>query len=747
MDDLDVSITSSDTSVLHADDCDIHVCTEEKHADFKQECYRFSSDGRPSGLDTHRQPEKDQPLFENSKITLGLSMLMIMSFLLRYRLSSEALGDLLTLIEMHLPIPNTFRSSVSRFRETVSHVWTPVSTVVYCSHCGNFNGKKNTTCSSCAQKLEDSDCLLTKHIDERPKSASPGNNSHIIMEKLSREGEEGGPFTAERDLVWHRTGASSLKESQCRTGNPDQEQMEQMHEDIEMYFTKDEWEGLQDWEKEVYRNIKEHYDIVVSSGCKVPKPDFMCKSEDASKLPVNEPKYCRKYKTTTLPENRTVSTENGWPPCLSTNIEPISDNAIAGELEGRQKKGCTQLSVEQAVEKMKSSQRNIHQTDVDYSVYKYTPVSLENLKKHQLIHVKESKNCRKNCSQLGNISENQEEPTGDGNHKLHESWKRGLSEVHRLIETGKKHSEVKSPKLCSPPPPPQRHQRVHNTGKKPNTERERRGNWKQLPKLNLLQQIHTGEKPYTCTECGKSFTESSTLTAHQQIHTGEKPYKCEECGKRFTESSTLAIHQRIHTGEKPYQCKECGKSFNHLENLKKHEQIHTGEKPYKCTECGKGFRHISPFNIHQRIHTGEKPYKCTECGKSFTDPSNLYQHQRIHTGEKPFKCNECGVSFSRLANLNTHQLTHTGEKPHKCSECEKSFSRLANLNTHQLIHTGEKPHKCSKCGKSFSRLASLNIHQLIHTGEKPFQCRDCGKSFRSSSQLNKHGKIHTEKKE
>ncbi|XP_059583709.1 zinc finger protein 679 isoform X2 [Alligator mississippiensis] len=213
--------------------------------------------------------------------------------------------------------------------------------------------------------------------------------------------------------------------------------------------------------------------------------------------------------------------------------------------------------------------------------------------------------------------------------------------------------------------------------------------------LPLHKIRNTWEKLHVCTKCGKGFTRSSYLTQHYFIHTGEKPHQCSECGKRFSLSSYLTKHQRIHTGEKPHQCSECGKSFTESSTLVRHQLIHTGEKPYQCSECGKSFTRSSNLTQHRLIHMGEKPYQCSECGKRFNLSSYLTEHQRIHTGEKPHRCLECGKSFTRSSNLTQHRLIHTGEKPHQCSECGKRFNLSSYLTKHQRIHTGEKPDRFS----------------------------------------------------
>ncbi|XP_030047161.1 uncharacterized protein LOC115461455 [Microcaecilia unicolor] len=92
----------------------------------------------------------------------------------------------------------------------------------------------------------------------------------------------------------------------------------------------------------------------------------------------------------------------------------------------------------------------------------------------------------------------------------------------------------------------------------------------QMSHVKRHEMIHIGirKKPFKCNECNKCFAYLSVLKIHQRVHTGEKPFKCSDCDKSFYQQAGLKIHQRIHTGERPFMCLVCGKRFYYQSSLK-----------------------------------------------------------------------------------------------------------------------------------------------------------------------------------
>ncbi|XP_045706651.1 histone-lysine N-methyltransferase PRDM9-like [Phyllostomus hastatus] len=76
----------------------------------------------------------------------------------------------------------------------------------------------------------------------------------------------------------------------------------------------------------------------------------------------------------------------------------------------------------------------------------------------------------------------------------------------------------------------------------------------------------------------------------------------------------------------------------------------------------------------------------------------------------------------------------------------QGFSDGSHLTTQQRTHSGEKPYICRECGQGFTRKSHLITHQRIHSGEKPYVCRECRRGFTRKSCLTGHQRIHSGEK-
>ena len=77
----------------------------------------------------------ETPLFPKATITVGTSMLLILSYSLRHGLSAVALTDLLLLISLHCPAPSFCTKTLALFRRFFRDLKIPMTLHQHCSKC------------------------------------------------------------------------------------------------------------------------------------------------------------------------------------------------------------------------------------------------------------------------------------------------------------------------------------------------------------------------------------------------------------------------------------------------------------------------------------------------------------------------------------------------------------------------------------------------------------------------------------
>lgn len=92
----------------------------------------------------------------------------------------------------------------------------------------------------------------------------------------------------------------------------------------------------------------------------------------------------------------------------------------------------------------------------------------------------------------------------------------------------------------------------------------------------------------------------------------------------------------------------------------------------------------------------------------------LASQQQSQGKGKSYICNDCGKSFVCHSWLVRHQTSHTSERPYKCSKCDKSYRRKDYLLKHLRRHSGEGLFPCHLCSKRFVLRRSLIKHQESH---------------------------------
>ena len=139
----------------------------EEHFQLTENATEFSGLPGVSQCGNSQSPEENtcqkektdfdqEPLYKGANVSLGSVMVLLVLFVIRFNLTSEALGSLLSIITALLPATRVLPSSLSRFKKYFSDLKHPFVFHHYCSYCFTHisqHGVKHCTNPHCLKDL------------------------------------------------------------------------------------------------------------------------------------------------------------------------------------------------------------------------------------------------------------------------------------------------------------------------------------------------------------------------------------------------------------------------------------------------------------------------------------------------------------------------------------------------------------------------------------------------------------------
>ncbi|XP_030055718.1 zinc finger protein 420 isoform X2 [Microcaecilia unicolor] len=560
-------------------------------------------------------------------------------------------------------------------------------------HMSTHRGDRSNICRACGKGFRRHTSLIIHeriHTGERPYQCATCGKNFIQRQHLTTHVKT---HTGERPFLCVECGKGFRWRSELIKHQRVHAEKAPVFDDVPIPFSEEEWKELEDWQREIYRNMMKDNSTVFTAPAGDGETDKCSNRNPSEKLKAQET-LAGDYKNG---DGQHRADPVGDEPGPSTETERGDDGKKAKAIlnhkihKGERPHDCAECGKCFSSKRTLKTHLRAHMGERSYicnncgkSFRRHTSLII-----HERIHTGERPyqcaTCGKNFIQRQHLTTHVKTHTGERPFQCPDCGKgfRWRSELA-------KHQRIHAEKVSE------------TANGFPKEEKVEPEEWqKELPK-NGTEESSEDLKPPLMGEPSSDVTEkdpgqSASGVAKSQVNspgdskdmsscaegqrqgnrTGGAKTKPPGCGRGFGKRAKVP---RAHRPERQFACAECGKCFNSKRTLKTHLRAHVGDRSYICNNCGKSFRRHTSLIIHERIHTGERPYQCTTCGKNFIQRQHLTTHVKTHTGERPFQCPDCGKGFRWRSELAKHQRIHAEKAPAPLLEREVTIPKEERMD-------------------------------------------------------------------
>ncbi|XP_045704705.1 histone-lysine N-methyltransferase PRDM9-like [Phyllostomus hastatus] len=586
-------------------------------------------------------------------------------------------------------------------------------------------------------------------------------------------------------------------------------QAEEALEDVSLYFSREEWAEMGDWEKGRYRNVKRNFDMLTSLGLRVPRPAFMCHHH---------------RQATQLQEEDPEDSDEEWTP--GQQVKP-SWVAFRRKQSKRQKATSrVPLSNEYSLKELSETANLMTASD---SEHVQKPVSSPGEACAFGKHTRQKSELRGKEIDMkmyslrerkGHVYQEVNDPQDDDylycekcqNFFIDTCAVHGPPTFVKDSAVDKGHPQRSALTLPSglrigPSCIPEAGLGVWNEAadlpvglhfgpyEGHITEDEEaaksRYSWLIAKGRNCYEYVDGKDRSWAnwmrYVNCARDDEEQNLVAFqyHRQIF-----YRtcrvvrpgCEllvwfgdeygqELGSKWgSKWKTELAARRAEPNTEIHPCPSCSLAFSSQKFLSKHVKLNhpsqilpgTSARQHLLTE-----EHYPEDQNQQQQHTNTHSWKDKAEGQEVKEKSKLLlkgiSQRRI---SRPF----FQASKEQMRSSSEHERMME-EEPHRGQKespegagkllvkvrmsrivtmqhggCWQGFNDVSHFFRHQRTHSGEKPYVCRECRRGFTRGSNLIAHQRTHSGEKPYVCRECGKGFAEKSNLVTHQRTHSGEK-